>query len=93
METNPIEDIVSEVKSLMEEAYQQGIKDGVERQQSINNKLQDPHLILGDFISYVKKFRMTYVDGENRFSDENYVYTDESFIQTFLLKYDYYAED
>ena len=93
METNPIEDIVSEVKSLMEEAYQQGIKDGVERQQSINDKLQDPRLILGDFISYVKQFRMTYVDGEYRFSDENYVYTDESFIKTFLLKYDYYAEE
>ena len=93
MKANPIEDIIGEVKSLMEEAYQRGITDGVDRQQAINNKLEDPRLILGDFINYVKKFRMTYVDGEYRFSDKNYVYTDESFIKTFLLKYDYYAQD
>lgn len=89
MESNPIEDIVGEVNSLIEEAYQRGIKDGGERQQSINDKLQDPHLILGDFINYVKQFRKTYVDGEYHFSDDNYVYPDESFIHTFLLKYDY----
>lgn len=93
METNPIEDIIGEVKSLMEEAYRQGIKDGAERQQSINDKLKDPRLILGDFLKYVKSFRMTYVDNEYRFSDENYVYTNESFIKIFLLKYGYYAEE
>jgi hypothetical protein len=35
---------------------------------------------------------MTSVDGEIRFSDNNYVYFDENLVARFLLLYDYDAE-
>jgi hypothetical protein len=93
MSNNPNEDIISEVVSLMKEAYNNGVNDGIERQRTTNAKLEDPRIILTDFIKHVKQHRLSYVDGERRFSDENFAYTDESFIKTFLLKYDYYAQD
>ena len=86
MTYNPIEEIVVEVKSLMLEAYNNGVKDGIDKQQTLNAKLEDPRIILRDFISYISKFKLTYVDGEYRYSDENYVYSDESFIKTFIQR-------
>jgi hypothetical protein len=84
-----LEDILEEVKISLRGAYHRGYVHGEKGQALINSKLSNPNLILGDFIKFIKNYKMTSVDGEIRFSDENYVFFDENLIARFLLLYDY----
>jgi hypothetical protein len=87
-----LEDILEEVKISLRGAYHRGFVHGEQGQALINQKLSNPKLILGDFIKFIKKYKMTLVDGEIKFSDNKYVYMDENVISRFLLLYDYDAE-
>ena len=87
-----LEDILEEVKISLRNAYHRGNLDGVKSMRLINDKLSDPKIILGDFIKFIKNYKMTMVDGDIRFSNNDYVYMDENIINLFLLKYDYDAE-
>lgn len=89
---NKLEDILEEVKISLRGAYHRGFVHGEQGQVLINQKLSNPKLILGDFIKFIKKYKMTLVDGEIKFSDNEYVYMDENVISRFLLLYDYDAE-
>jgi hypothetical protein len=84
-----LEDILEEVKISLRGAYHRGYVHGEQGQALINQKLSNPKLILGDFIKFIKKYKMTSVDGEIRFSDNDYVFFDENLISRFLLMYDY----
>jgi len=84
-----LEDVLEEVKTSLRSAYFRGYEHGEQGQALINSKLSNPNLILGDFIKFIKNYKMTSVDGEIRFSDENYVFFDENLIARFLLLYDY----
>lgn len=86
---DPVEDIVGEAEISVRSAYQRGYENGKQAQGNLNAKLSNPKLILGDFIKFVKKYKMTMLDGEIRFSDKDYVYMDENVISRFLLLYDY----
>jgi hypothetical protein len=90
--TDTIEDINEGVKIYLRDAYHRGYKHGEQSQNLINQKLSNPKLILGDFIKFIKNYKMTMLEGEIRFSNNNYVYMDENIINLFLLKYDYDAE-
>ena len=87
-----LEDILEEVKISLRDAYHRGYVHGEKGQALINSKLSNPNLILGDFIKFIKNYKMTMVDGDIRFSNNDYVYMDENIINLFLLKYDYDAE-
>jgi hypothetical protein len=87
-----LEDILEEVKISLRGAYHRGFVHGEQGQTLINQKLSNPKLILGDFIKFIKKYKMTSLDGEIKFSDNEYVYMDENVISRFLLLYDYDAE-
>ncbi len=89
---NEIEDIKEGVGIYLRDAYMRGYEHGEQSQFLINQKLSNPKLILGDFIKFIKKYKMTLVDGEIKFSDNEYVYMDENVISRFLLLYDYDAE-
>lgn len=89
---NEIEDIKEGVGIYLRDAYMRGYEHGEQSQFLINSKLSNPKLILGDFIKFIKKYKMTLVDGEIKFSDNEYVYMDENVISRFLLLYDYDAE-
>jgi hypothetical protein len=89
---NEIEDIKEGVGIYLRDAYMRGYEHGEQSQYLINSKLSNPKLILGDFIKFIKKYKMTLVDGEIKFSDNEYVYMDENVISRFLLLYDYDAE-
>jgi hypothetical protein len=84
-----LEDVLEEVKTSLRSAYFRGYEHGEQSQFLINQKLSDPNIILKDFMVFIKKYKMTSVDGEIRFSDENYVFFDENLIARFLLLYDY----
>lgn len=86
---DPVEDIVCEAEISVRSAYERGVKHGKQVQDNVNAKLSNPKLILGDFIKFIKKYKMTMLDGEIRFSDKDYVYMDENIISKFLLLYDY----
>ncbi len=86
---DPVEDIVGEAEISVRSAYQRGYENGKQAQGNLNAKLSNPKLILGDFIKFIKKYKMTSLDGEIRFSDKDYVYMDENVISRFLLLYDY----
>lgn len=87
-----LEDVLEEVKTSLRSAYFRGYEHGEQSQYLINSKLSNPKLILGDFIKFIKTYKMTMLDGEIRFSNNDYVYMDENIINLFLLKYDYEAE-
>jgi hypothetical protein len=87
-----LEDIVEEMKISLRYAYQRGYEKGEQNQGLINSKLSNPHFILTDFIKFIKNYKMTMIDGDIKFSNNNYVYMDENIINLFLLKYDYDAE-
>lgn len=87
-----LEDIDEGVKVYLRDAYRRGYEHGEQGQQLINSKLSNPHFILTDFIKFIKNYKMTMIDGDIRFSNNNYVYMDENIINLFLLKYDYDAE-
>lgn len=87
-----LEDVLEEVKTSLRSAYFRGYEHGEQSQYLINSKLSNPKLILGDFIKFIKKYKMTSLDGEIKFSDNEYVYMDENVISRFLLLYDYDAE-
>lgn len=87
--TDPVEDIVGEAEISIRTAYQRGYGHGKIAQGNVNTKLSNPNLILSDFIKFIKKYKMTSIDGEIRFSDKDYVYFDENLIARFLLIYDY----
>lgn len=89
---NEIEDIKEGVGIYLRDAYMRGFEHGEQSQFLINQKLSNPKLILGDFIKFIKNYKMTMLDGEIRFSNNDYVYMDENIINLFLLKYDYDAE-
>ncbi len=89
---NEIEDIKEGVGIYLRDAYMRGFEHGEQSQFLINQKLSNPKLILGDFIKFIKKYKMTSLDGEIKFSDNEYVYMDENVISRFLLLYDYDAE-
>jgi hypothetical protein len=89
---NEIEDIKEGVGIYLVDAYMRGFEHGEQSQFLINQKLSNPKLILGDFIKFIKKYKMTSLDGEIKFSDNEYVYMDENVISRFLLLYDYDAE-
>jgi hypothetical protein len=86
---DPVEDIVGEAEISVRTAYQRGYEHGKIVQGNVNAKLSNPNLILIDFIKFIKKYKMTSIDGEIRFSDNDYVYFDENLIARFLLIYDY----
>jgi len=86
---DPVEDIIGEAEISVRSAYQRGVKHGKQVQDNVNAKLSNPKLILGDFIKFIKKYKMTTLDGEIKFSDSDYVYMDENLISRFLLLYDY----
>jgi hypothetical protein len=86
---NELEDIKEGVGIYLRDAYMRGYEHGEQSQFLINSKLSDPNIILKDFMVFIKKYKMTSVDGEIRFSDENYVFFDENLIARFLLLYDY----
>ena len=87
-----LEDILEEVKISLRGAYHRGYVHGEKCQALINSKLSNPHFILGDFIKFIKNYKMTMIDGDIKFSNNDYVYMDENIINLFLLKYDYDAE-
>lgn len=87
-----LEDIKEGMEVYLRDTYERGLADGIGSQQLINSKLSNPRLILGDFIKFLKRYKMTSVDGDIRFSDNDYVYFDENLIARFLLLYDYDAE-
>jgi len=89
---NELEDIKEGVGIYLRDAYMRGYEHGEQSQFLINQKLSNPKLILGDFIKFIKKYKMTLVDGEIKFSDNEYVYMDENLVARFLLLYDYDAE-
>jgi hypothetical protein len=89
---NELEDIKEGVGIYLRDAYMRGYEHGEQNQYLINSKLSNPKLILGDFIKFIKKYKMTSLDGEIKFSDNEYVYMDENVISRFLLLYDYDAE-
>jgi hypothetical protein len=89
---NELEDIKEGVGIYLRDAYMRGYEHGEQSQYLINSKLSNPKLILGDFIKFIKKYKMTLVDGDIKFSDNDYVYMDENLIARFLLLYDYDAE-
>jgi hypothetical protein len=84
-----LEDVLEEVKTSLRSAYFRGYEHGEQSQFLINQKLSDPNIILKDFMVFIKKYKMTSVDGEIRFSDKDYVFFDENLIARFLLLYDY----
>ena len=84
-----LEDVLEEVKTSLRSAYFRGYEHGEQSQFLINSKLSDPNIILKDFMVFIKKYKMTSVDGEIRFSDNDYVFFDENLISRFLLLYDY----
>ena len=87
-----LEDILEETKISLRGAYHRGYVHGEQSQYLINSKLSNPKLILGDFIKFIKNYKMTMLDGEIKFSNNDYVYMDENIINLFLLKYDYDTE-
>ena len=87
-----LEDILEEVKISLRGAYHRGYVHGEKGQALINSKLSNPNLILGDFIKFIKNYKMTMIDGDIRFSNNDYVYMDENIINLFLRKYDYDSE-
>ena len=87
-----LEDVLEEVKTSLRSAYSRGYEHGEQSQFLINQKLSNPKLILGDFIKFIKKYKMTSVDGNIMFADNEYVYMDENLVARFLLLYDYDAE-
>ena len=89
---NEIEDIKEGVGIYLRDAYMRVFEHGEQSQFLINQKLSNPKLILGDFIKFIKNYKMTMLEGEIRFSNNDYVYMDENIINLFLLKYDYDAE-
>jgi hypothetical protein len=89
---NELEDIKEGVGIYLRDAYMRGYEHGEQSQFLINQKLSNPKLILGDFIKFIKKYKMTSVDGSIMFADNEYVYMDENLIARFLLLYDYDAE-
>ena len=89
---NEIEDIKEGVGIYLVDAYMRGYEHGEQSQFLINQKLSNPKLILGDFIKFIKNYKMTMIDGDIKFSNNDYVYMDENIINLFLLKYDYDAE-
>jgi hypothetical protein len=89
---NELEDIKEGVGIYLRDAYMRGYEHGEQSQYLINSKLSNPKLILGDFIKFIKKYKMTSVDGNIMFADNEYVYMDENLIARFLLLYDYDAE-
>jgi hypothetical protein len=89
---NELEDIKEGVGIYLRDAYMRGYEHGEQSQFLINQKLSNPKLILGDFIKFIKKYKMTSVDGNIMFADNEYVYMDENVISRFLLLYDYDAE-
>jgi hypothetical protein len=89
---NEIEDIKEGVGIYLRDAYMRGYEHGEQSQFLINQKLSNPKLILGDFIKFIKKYKMTSVDGNIMFADNEYVYMDENLVARFLLLYDYDAE-
>lgn len=90
--TDHLEDINEGIKVYLRDAYYRGYENGEQSQFLVNQKLSNPRLILGDFIKFLKRYKMTSVDGDIRFSDNDYVYFDENLIARFLLLYDYDAE-
>ena len=91
--TDPVEDIVGEAEISVRTAYQRGYEHGKIAQGNVNAKLSDPRVILGDFIKFIKKYKMTLIGGEIKFSDNDYIYMDENLIAKFLLIYDYENEE
>jgi hypothetical protein len=89
---NELEDIKEGVRIYLRDAYMRGYEHGEQSQFLINQKLSDPNIILRDFMVFIKKYKMTSLDGEIKFSDNDYVYMDENVISRFLLLYDYDAE-
>ena len=89
---NEMEDIKEGVGIYLRDAYMRGYEHGEQSQYLINSKLSNPKLILGDFIKFIKKYKMTSVDGNIMFADNEYVYMDENLVARFLLLYDYDAE-
>ncbi len=89
---NEMEDIKEGVGIYLRDAYMRGYEHGEQSQFLINQKLSNPKLILGDFIKFIKKYKMTSVDGNIMFADNEYVYMDENLVARFLLLYDYDAE-
>jgi hypothetical protein len=89
---NELEDIKEGVGIYLRDAYMRGYENGEQSQFLVNQKLSNPKLILGDFIKFIKNYKMTMLEGEIRFSNNNYVYMDENIINLFLLKYDYDTE-
>jgi hypothetical protein len=87
-----LEDILIEMKISLLSVYQRGYEQGEKNQGLINEKLSNPKLILADFIKFIKNYKMTMIDGDIKFSNNDYVYMDENIINLFLLKYDYDAE-
>ena len=91
--TDPVEDIVGETEISIRTAYQRGYEHGKIAQSNVNAKLSDPRVILGDFIQFIKKYKMALIGHEIKFSDNDYIYMDENLIAKFLLIYDYENEE
>ena len=90
---NPIEEIADEVKVLMMEAYKTGYQHGVVHQNNVNEKLSNPRIILKDFITFVKGFKLVMYDEQKMFSTDEYIITDESLVSNFLMRTDYEEKD
>ena len=86
-------DIEDDALFLISEAYDRGYNNGMNEQFSVNEKLSNPKIILKDFISYIKQFKLVTYNEEKMFSNGEFAMVDESIISNFLLSRDYNKED
>jgi hypothetical protein len=88
-----IKDIEGDIIYLISETYDRGYTRGKQEQFVVNEKLSNPKIILMDFLSHIKKFKLVSYDDTKLFSNGEYLMADESLISNFLLSRDYGIED
>jgi hypothetical protein len=90
---DPVEDIIAETTTAIIDAYERGIHCGIQKQTIVNERLANPRIILKDFITFVKKFKLVKYEDELLYSNGEHALTDESLISSFLMRTDYEEKD
>ena len=91
MASNPeTEDLINEINENVNIAYYRGYEKGKEQRLASDQKLEDPKIILREFLAFVKPMKRTIVGDDVLLSDDKTAYQDESIIRNFMLQHGYF---
>ena len=84
-----IRELRKESNDLVERAFKFGFGQGKNETQSKMIKVDTAEKMSLSLLDFINKFKATYVNGEIRYSDGEFIYTKQRIVQIFLHKYGY----